>query len=475
MKKNTEFLFAFLFFSTSIFAQNFNKQIEDEINEIYKDDFLKSSMLAVSIYDLTDNKILFQKNEKLLLTPASNMKILTTTTALEFLGTDYSFQTSVFHNGIVMDSICYGDIYVKGGFDPDFTTDDLDSLVLKIVNYGIKEIRGNIYGDVSNMDSLFWGSGWMWDDDPSSDFPYLTPLIINDACVQIEYEPGEINKEVNYKIIPETNYFDVLNNSITKENATEDFEITRDWQSRGNEILIKGSLSSNSKKDTVKINIVNPELYFLYLLKEKLKKQNVEFLGKLDTATAPQFAKLIYTRERKFKDVIVNLNKESDNLSAEMTLRAIALKNLGNPASAQNGIKIIDSLINKIGLNSDDYVLADGSGISRYNLITTELLVDLLKYMFQNSTDNYEVLKNSFPLSGVDGTLSSRMKDTKAYKNVNAKTGTLSGVSSLSGYLKSANSHDITFSIMIQNFIGSSKKARNIQDRICTFLSELSL
>ena len=475
MKKNTEFLFAFLFFSTSIFAQNFNKQIEDEINEIYKDDFLKSSMLAVSIYDLTDNKILFQKNEKLLLTPASNMKILTTTTALEFLGTDYSFQTSVFHNGIVMDSICYGDIYVKGGFDPDFTTDDLDSLVSKIVNYGIKEIRGNIYGDVSNMDSLFWGSGWMWDDDPSSDFPYLTPLIINDACVQIEYEPGELNKEVNYKIIPETNYFDVLNNSITKENATEDFEITRDWQSRGNEILIKGSLSSNSKKDTVKINIVNPELYFLYLLKEKLEKQNVEFLGKLDTATAPQFAKLIYTRERKFKDVIVNLNKESDNLSAEMTLRAIALKNLGNPASAQNGIKIIDSLINKTGLNSDDYVLADGSGISRYNLITTELLVDLLKYMFQNSTDNYEVLKNSFPLSGVDGTLSSRMKDTKAYKNVNAKTGTLSGVSSLSGYLKSANSHDITFSIMIQNFIGSSKKARNIQDRICTFLSELSL
>ena len=354
MKKNTEFLFAFLFFSTSIFAQNFNKQIEDEINEIYKDDFLKSSMLAVSIYDLTDNKILFQKNEKLLLTPASNMKILTTTTALEFLGTDYSFQTSVFHNGIVMDSICYGDIYVKGGFDPDFTTDDLDSLVSKIVNYGIKEIRGNIYGDVSNMDSLFWGSGWMWDDDPSSDFPYLTPLIINDACVQIEYEPGEINKEVNYKIIPETNYFDVLNNSITKENATEDFEITRDWQSRGNEILIKGSLSSNSKKDTVKINIVNPELYFLYLLKEKLEKQNVEFLGKLDSATAPQFAKLIYTRERKFKDVIVNLNKESDNLSAEMTLRAIALKNLGNPASAENGIKIIDSLINKTGLNSDD-------------------------------------------------------------------------------------------------------------------------
>ncbi|MBK8945093.1 MAG: D-alanyl-D-alanine carboxypeptidase/D-alanyl-D-alanine-endopeptidase [Ignavibacteriae bacterium] len=475
MKKITEFLLAFLIFSFPIFAQEFNKEIEEEINEIFEDDFFKSSMLAVSIYDLTDDKLLYQKNEKQLLTPASNMKILTSSAALEFLGSDYSFQTSVYHNGIIMDSICYGDIFVKGGFDPEFSTDDLDTLVSKIISYGIKEIRGNIYGDVSNMDSLFWGNGWMWDDDPSSDFPYLTPLIINDACVQIEFEPGELNKEAKIKVIPETDFFDISNTSVTTNNETEKFEITRDWQSRGNEIIIKGDLQISAKKDTSKINIVNPEFYFLYLLKEKLEKQNVEFLGKLDTATTPQFAKNIYTFERKYKDVIVNLNKDSDNLNAEMTLRALALKNFGKPASAENGIKMIDSLINQSGLNSDNYVLADGSGISRYNLISAELLVTLLKYMYQNSKENYEVLKNSFPISGIDGTLSNRMKNTKAYKNVNAKTGTLSGVSSLSGYLKSADSHEIAFAILIQNFVGSSKSARNFQDRICTILSELNL
>ncbi|MBK7104373.1 MAG: D-alanyl-D-alanine carboxypeptidase/D-alanyl-D-alanine-endopeptidase [Ignavibacteriae bacterium] len=475
MKKITEFLFAFLIFSLPIFAQEFNKEIEEEIDKIFEDDFFKSSMLAVSIYDLTDDKLLYQKNEKLLLTPASNMKILTTTSALEFLGADYSFQTSVFHSGIIMDSICYGDIFVKGGFDPEFSTDDLDTLVSKIIGYGIKEIRGNIYGDVSNMDSLFWGSGWMWDDDPSSDFPYLTPLIINDACVQIEFEPGELNKEAKIKIIPETDFFDISNTSVTTNNETEKFEITRDWQSRGNEIIVKGSLSTSAKKDTAKINIVNPELFFLYLLKEKLENQKIEFLGKIDTATVPEFAKHIYTHERKFKDVIVNLNKESDNLSAEMTLRALALKNFGKPASSENGIKLIDSLINKIGLNSKDYNLADGSGISRYNLISAELLISMLKYMYQNSKKNYEILKNSFPIAGVDGTLSNRMKNTKAFKNVFAKTGTLNGVSALSGYLQTANNHEITFSIMIQNFIGSSKTARNFQDKICILLSKIKL
>ena len=96
------------------------------------------------------------------------MKVITSAAGLEFLGPEYTFNTSVYHTGIIMDSVCYGDLIVVGGFDPDFTTDDLDTLVFALKDYGINEIRGNIYGDVSNMDSLFWGNGWMWDDDPSS-------------------------------------------------------------------------------------------------------------------------------------------------------------------------------------------------------------------------------------------------------------------------------------------------------------------
>lgn len=460
---------------SSIFSQEFNSKIEEELDEIFQDEYFLSTTLAVSIYDLTSKNYLYRKNDKQLLHPASNMKVLTSAAGLEYLGAEYTFNTPVYHTGILMDSVCYGDIIVVGGFDPDFTTEDLDTLVYSLKDYGINEIRGNIYGDISNMDSLFWGNGWMWDDDPSYNFPYMTPLIINDVSVEIAYEPGLIGNPVNISLIPETDFFDITNESLTTKEDTSNFEITRDWLNRGNEIIISGDLSYRAEPDTVKINIVNPEYYFLYLFKEKIEANSIKFFGRLDTLTLPPYSKLIYEKKRSFSEVIVNLNKESDNLSAEMTLRALSLKRYDKPASAEKGIQVIDSLIAKIGLNYKHYKMVDGSGVSHYNLVNTELLVEILKYMYFKSPENYKILRESFPIAGVDGSLENRMRRSKAFENLNAKTGTLSGVSTLSGYLMSANKHDIAFSIFVQNYIGSSRVARGYQDRICRFLSELNV
>ncbi len=470
-----------LFFSTLIFfivniniAQSFNKKVEKAINKILENDYFKSTILSVDIYDLTSKKIIYKKNPKLLLHPASNLKLLTTATALEYLGPDYEFTTSVYHNGIVMDSVCYGDIFIVGGFDPDFTVRDLDTIVTEIKKYGIKEIRGNLYGDVSKMDSLFWGNGWMWDDDPSTDFPYMTPLIINDAAVKIVYRPGIINKPISYELIPQTNFFNVVNESITTKEDTSNFKITRNWLTRGNQIQISGDISYKEEQDTVELNVVNSEFYFMYLFKEALQRDSIAVKGKIDTLKLPEFSKKIYIHKRKFKDIINNLNKKSDNLSAEMTLRALALKH-NKKARAKYGIEMIDSLIEKTGLNYKNYKIVDGSGVSHYNLVTTELLVEVLKYLYEKSKKNYKILYNSLPIAGIDGTLEKRMKRGAAYKNVRAKTGTLSGVSTLSGYLLSKNKHRIAFSIFIQNYVKKGKVARYYQDKICKFLCKTKL
>jgi D-alanyl-D-alanine carboxypeptidase/D-alanyl-D-alanine-endopeptidase (penicillin-binding protein 4) len=477
--RNNKFLINFILIfiiSLSItFPQDFNPEIVEELNEIFEDEYFQSTTLAVSIFDLTTGNYLYRKNDKQLLHPASNMKVITSATGLEYLGPEYTFSTSVYHTGIIMDSVCYGDIVVVGGFDPDFTTEDLDTLVYSLKDYGINEIRGNIYGDVSNMDSLFWGNGWMWDDDPSYDFPYMTPLIINDVSIEIAYEPGLIGNPVNISLIPETDFFDITNESITSKEDTSNFEITRDWLNRGNEIIISGDLSYRAEPDTVKINIVNPEYYFLYLLKEKIEANSIKFYGRLDTLTLPVYSKLIYEKKRSFGEIIINLNKDSDNLSAEMTLRALSLERYDKPASAKKGIQVIDSLIARTELNYKNYKIVDGSGVSHYNLVTPELLIEILKYMYYKSPENYKILKESFPIAGVDGSLENRMKKNQAFENVYAKTGTLSGVSTLSGYLMSANKHDIAFSIFVQNYIGSSRVARGYQDRICRFLSELNV
>ncbi len=466
-------LWLFLCITLNVTAQNEN--VINQIEEILSDDFFESTNISIDIYDLTANKPVYKKNEKLLMHPASNMKILTSTAALLALDSSFTFKTSAYYSGLLMDSICYGDLYIVGGGDPDFTTEDLDSLIKSIKEFGISEIRGNLYGDVSLFDSLFWGNGWMWDDDPSTDFPYMTPLIINDAAVKIAYEPNLIDKPVVVKTIPESKFFDIENTSVTIIEDTSDLTITRDWINRNNTIIVKGTLSYKAEPDTVSLNLVHPEKYFLTLTEESLRRNNIAFEGFLDTATMPYFTHPIATFERSLDSVLINLNKESDNLSAEMLLRALAYTYFGKPAKAENGLKLIDSLVIMIGLDPDDYKFADGSGVSRYNLVTTELILEVLKFIYYNYPEKYKLLYESFPVAGVDGTLEKRMTNSTSFNNVHAKTGSLSGVSSLSGYLTTKNNHQLAFSIFIQNFIESSKVPHIIQDKICDILTSSTI
>lgn len=447
---------------------------QNRIDSLLVTDFFKSSQAAIAVYDLTENKLLYQHNEKILLRPASNQKILTTAAAYLFLGTDYNFKTTLYHTGEIEDSVCNGDIYIAGGLDPDFTSRDLDSLVSEIKNFGIKEIRGNLYADVSAMDSLFWGEGWMWDDDPASFAAYLSPLNINKNSIRIKYEPAEVGTPAKIELIPQTNFFQIKNSSVTIDTGKTALTITRDWLNRNNTIQIKGSISKLAKHDTISLSVFNPTYYFLGLMKGSFERNGISFKGKVDTLTLRVNSKKIFSLERNIEPIITNTNKTSDNLSAEMILRALALNPSKKSASAKKGIIFIDSLITLTGLSAKDYYLADGSGLSFYNLLSAELLIEVLKYFYFKQPELFVKLFNSFPISGYDGTLSNRMKESPAFKRVRAKTGTLRGASSLSGYLQSKKGHLIAFSILIQNYVGSANQARKIQDKICEILFEMN-
>jgi D-alanyl-D-alanine carboxypeptidase/D-alanyl-D-alanine-endopeptidase (penicillin-binding protein 4) len=468
MKTTTAFLLLVL--NCNIFSQY--SSITSGIDLLLTDDFFNSCQIALDIYDLSGKKIVYRKNNTLLFHPASNMKIITSAAGLYFLSPDYEFTTSIWHDGEIADSILSGNLYYVGGFDPDFTTENLDSLSAELASEGITRIDGNIIGDVSMMDSLFWGSGWMWDDDPETDFPYMTPLVINDAAVMVEYMPGEPGRPVIYHTIPESGYFVVENNSVTSPDSGKKFRITRDWIERSDKIIIEGDLDTSNVLDTVKLNLVHSTEYFLTLAKESLMRNGIEVNGETEISYLPEDAESLLSHSRPFSEVIVNLNKESDNLSAEMTLRALSRLYSDKSASAEDGLKLADSLLAIIGLNPEEYRLVDGSGVSHYNLVTAELLTDLLKYFYFEKPELYEILKNSFPVSGIDGTLKERMQTSESFERVHAKTGTLSGVSCLSGYIFSQRKTDFAFSILMQNFVGSADSARSIQDKICDIISK---
>jgi serine-type D-Ala-D-Ala carboxypeptidase/endopeptidase (penicillin-binding protein 4) len=477
--------FACLFiFSTRSISQEQNKDQESSIqdlatsiNQIISDPFFKQTTIALDIFDLTDSVSLFRKNEKLILRPASNMKLLTSVTALINLGTDYFFHTDLVHTGVIEGSKLYGDIFVVGGFDPDFTVTDLDSFVNDVSSLGINEISGGIYADISKKDSLYWGKGWMWDDDPDPSQPYLSSLNINNNSIEVFVESGAVDSPAFISLIPNTNYVKVINNSVTvSSNSSEDYYVTRDWVNRQNTILVEGKIRKisiiDSAEHITKLNLLNPEKYLLTLFKEKLESHGIKIDKPIGIEALPENAVYLTNIIRPIDSVLIDLNKESDNLNAEMLVYAIALNDSGTPASADNGLAAVKRFIDSLGLSSANYSIADGSGVSHYNLVSAELLNQLLIYMYYQRKDLFNLFYESLPIAGVDGTLKNRMKNTSAQDNVHAKTGTLNGVSNLSGYVTAKNGHLIAFSILIQNFVKEYSTARDFQNKICELLSD---
>ncbi len=459
-----------LFFSAIILVASFPQSLKTKIDNILKDKFFDRCLIAIQVEDMTTNKTLFKKNEKMLLHPASNMKIITTTTGLIYLGPDYEFKTDLYYDGFVSNDTLNGNLYFVGGCDPDFITQDFYGFVDAIKTLNISVINGNIYGDISFKDSLLWGNGWMWDDDPSFDAPYLSALNLNDNCVEVIVQQSDYLDQPTVSFNPNTNYVSVKN-QITND-GTKKFEISRNWLERKNEIIVKGKYPKSIKYTSEFVNVLEPAKYFLTVFSEVLDSNNLKLIGNVGIKKLPEQIILLNSFNRKYSDIVDNLNKTSDNLSAEMTLLALAEKFYGKPANAKNGIYVIDKMVELVGLKPEDYRLVDGSGVSHYNVATAELLSAILKYFYEERPELYTILYNSFPIAGVDGTLENRMRNTLAEKNVHAKTGTITGVSTLSGYVTSKKNHTLAFSIMIQNYVGSSSKAKEVQDQICKILAE---
>jgi len=450
--------------------------IKEKLDNLLSNNFFESTLASVDVYDLTGKQAIYQKNNKYLMHPASNMKILTSAAGLFFLGPDYNFETSLFYKGEIEDGILNGDIYIVGGFDPDFSIYDLDYFVEAIDSLGIREINGNLYADISRMDTKFWGEGWMWDDDPSTDAPYLSSLNINLNSVDVFLLGTDVGKNAQVILNPYTEYFEIFNETTVSPDEDNSYYITRDWMNRKNTIIAAGKIKKRSnitgEEVPVSLSVYRPDLYFLTLFKEILERKKIKVKGSVDNFWLRYDVIHLRTFSRPFAEVIKRVNKVSSNLNAEMVLYAMAEKYYGKPATSKNGIKVINNLISMAGMNPEKYRLVDGSGLSHYNLVSAELMVAVLKHMYYEEPELYQVLVESFPIAGVDGTLGRRMGESVAENKVRAKTGTISGVSALSGYITSKSGNLLAFSILMQNFVNNTSTARSFQDEICKILAE---
>lgn len=205
-------------------------------------------------------------------------------------------------------------------------------------------------------------------------------------------------------------------------------------------------------------------------LLKALKAEGIKITGKVRTASLPAGARLVAVCEHGIDQILEPTMKRSDNLFAETLFYHIGAKSGKAYAEKKEAVQRIEKLIRKLGFQPERYRIADGSGLSPYNYLSPELLIAFLRYAYRNKSI-YEHLLPSMPVAGVDGTLKKRMIGTPAANNVRAKTGTLTGVITLSGYATAPNGHTLCFSIMNQGILRAAD-ARNFQDRVCVALTQ---
>ena len=448
---------------------SFQKQME----QLLRKQLPKGSDVGIAVYDLTADSTLYTYQADKLSHPASTMKLLTTITALAQQEADEPFRTEVWTKGEIRQDTLHGDLYVLGGFDPEFDEEMLDTLVRRVSEAGFSVIKGRVYGDVSMKDSLYWGSGWLWDDNPSSFQPYLSPLMLCKGCVKVTAVPGQPGEPATLHCSPASTYYQVENHTVSKSQAAGRFNVTRNWLQNGNRIIISGSVEG---KRSSSVNLYASQDYFMHTLAERLKASGIELEDTVGTAYAfsefhpDSMSDRLAVCETSVAAVVKEIMKESDNLNAEAMLCRLGAQTTGEKhLSAEAGLSAIRSLIRKLGYRPDDYNLADGCGLSNYNFISPELLVAFLRYAYSR-TDVFQKLYKALPIGGIDGTLQYRMRPgTPSFRNVHAKTGSFTGINCLSGYLHTAAGHQVAFAIMNQNVL-SGREARKFQDAVCDAL-----
>lgn len=464
---------------------NSTQELKDQLEETFNDPNFSNANWGVMIKSLKTGEILYKKNADKLFIPASNQKLFTTSAVLALLTEKYFYETSLFLNGEIRNGKVAGDLIIKGTGDPTISSKFIDGGGHKVFEAwadsllakGITEILGNIIGDDSAFDNQYYGKGWQSDNEQFWFSAPVGALSFNDNCVHVTIRPSLPGKSAILSVYPETEYVSVDNKIVTvNQNEEEGISFIRE---RGtNNITFRGKIRKNSKETSEYVTVVNPTVYFLTIVREVFERKGIKVSGRIigikdnDNKYDPEDLILLARHKSLFlKDIVKETNKNSNNFFAEQLFKTLGYEMYGL-GSVENGLRASRELFNDMGINLDNLYLVDGSGLSRLNMVTPRHVVNLLSYMYKSEV--FDSFYKSLPIAGIDGSLSSRMRRTSAENNVHAKPGYNTGISALSGYVKTFEGEPLVFCMFVNNYLVPTALATYIQDLVCIRLSNFS-
>ncbi len=476
MKKRYFLVVALLIFTTSASAgekvapSELNKKIQAVLT-----DFGENVNIGIFVQDAKTGTALYKKDANRYFTPASNQKLFTAFAALHSLGPDFTYQTQLFldytkiHKGKLNDNL-----YLQFSGDPKLTAEQFESLIKSLTEVGIRHIKGKIVVDDTAFDQIAKSPGTSWDD---QDFCWGSPisaLIINRNCVMATIVPAtepEQPAKLELPSYPQSMQF--IKEVVTRPAETKDCAI-KVKRSGPTTYTIRGCINASANPHLIEMAINDPRDSMQILLNHFLEKYQITTKGgiefkKFTIATKP-FAR---QDSPPLKTLVTTMLKESDNSIAEVLFKTMGANYAHEAGSFTNGNNAVRELLAQtLQRNFPKTTLIDGAGASRYNFLTPEQIVSLLQTIF--SSPEAADFISSLPISGVDGTLKDRMKEPLILGKIHAKTGSETGVTSLSGYAETNKKRTLIFSIMINGFIDPMSKYKDLEDKLCKVLIESS-
>ncbi|WP_419893077.1 D-alanyl-D-alanine carboxypeptidase/D-alanyl-D-alanine-endopeptidase [Oceanobacillus kimchii] len=456
--------------------------LEEKLAIILDNSNLEGGVTGVSVLDATNGEQLFSRNADIRLHPASNMKILTAVSALETLGPNYRFTTEVLTEGRVSGKVLHGNIYVKGKGDPTLLQSDLEAFAKELKKQGIHKIKGDLVGDDTWYDDVRLSQDLNWSDEPFYTGAQVSALTMSpdddyDAgTVIVEVRPSGKGKKAEVRVTPENNYISIENKTKMVANG-EEKDISIERQHGNNTIVIEGEMPKDGSISRSWASVWEPTNYVINVFRQTLEEEGITFIGKSEDRfeATPSSAEVLVAKESMpLKELFIPFMKLSNNGHGETLVKEMG-KVVGDEGSWDEGLTVMKDVLGELGLNVDTILLRDGSGMSHKNLIPAVELSELL-YVIQEK-DWFTSFQSVLPVAGhpermIGGTLRNRMTDSPATKNAIAKTGSITGVSTLSGYVTTADGKEVIFSILINNFLGSSATIRSIEDSIVNAIAD---
>jgi len=470
-----------LFFLPLLAVSFFLYSQETAFKNFLADTAMKHAAVSFCIAETDSSNMIFEYNSDQSLTPASIMKLITTSAALELLGPDYKFRTSIGYAGVLKKGLgkLNGDIVIMGGGDPvlgskefgDHYIDFSEKWIDELKNAGIKRIKGRVITDDSYYDYQPVPPKWLWEDIGNYYGAGAYGLSVFDNTYEIHFiTSSDSLHHVITGVYPEECRVDLKDRLTVSGTEDEGYVFAAPYSNSG---WLAGTIPVNQNDFVLKASIQDPPLLFAKIIDKKLREAGIRISGtpavaRLESPVNKQFTRIAYIDSPPLKDIVEVLNHESVNLYAEHLLKELG-RVFKDSGTVSAGIETIEGFLERAGVEAEGMFIEDGSGLSPLNAINASDMVSLLIYMKKDGKHFSEFL-NSLPEAGKEGTLKYYFKDNIFAARMVAKSGSMTRVRSYAGYLQTISGKELAFCIIVNNFTGSS---RNIVAHFEDMLKEI--